>query len=251
MLLACDIGNSAIKCGIFEGARLHQTLSLPHDATGLGVSLASLLKEHRVSRAGIASVVPRSRQMLEAFLQERGISVTTIGPAMPLPFRIDYKTPETLGTDRIAAAAAAWVLHGQESGGGLRSVIALDAGTAVTCEVVRRDGVYLGGTIGPGPVLMQRALNRETAQLPEIPLEAPENAIGASTVEAMQAGVIFGFIDSVRGLLERINVALEEEAYVVATGGWGELLQRHVKEIVSFDPSLVLRGVRVLVEGDW
>ena len=251
MWLAFDVGNSAIKCGLFEGDRLDRTLQLSHESATLSASLSSILEGSRVNGAGIASVVPRTGSLLEQHLRNAGIPVTVVTPSMPLPFRVDYRTPETLGTDRIAAAAAAWVLFGKEVNMQARSVVALDAGTAVTCEVVRRDGVYLGGTIGPGPVLMQRALNRETAQLPEIPLEVPDGAVGRSTVEAIQSGVMYGFIEASRGLLQRIQSNLGEEAYVVSTGGWGELLKEHVRQVAVYEPHLVLKGVRILAERDW
>jgi type III pantothenate kinase len=127
-------------------------------------------------------------------------------------------------------------------------VIALDAGTAFTYEVIDRNGVYQGGTISPGPGLMQRSLNRDTAQLPEVPLSLPDEPIGRSTVEAIQAGIMFGFIESVRGLLNRINGMLREDAFVVVTGGWGTLIKEQVSDVDAVEPHLVLEGVRLLME---
>jgi type III pantothenate kinase len=168
---------------------------------------------------------------------------------MKLPFKLAYRTPETLGTDRLAAAAAAWLLYGRgESRRVSRGVIALDAGTAFTYEVIDRNGVYQGGTISPGPGLMQRSLNRDTAQLPEVPLSLPDAPIGRSTVEAIQAGIMYGFIESVRGLLNRIDGMLGEDAFVVVTGGWGTLIKEHVSDVDAFEPHLVLEGVRLLME---
>lgn len=198
-----------------------------------------------IDRAGICSVVPASTERLTRVLGARGLRVTTVGCRMRLPIEMAYLTPETLGADRLAAAAAAWVIHGSEK---RRSVVALDAGTALTYEVVDRDGTYLGGAIGPGPALMQGALHRETAQLPDVPLELPDKPIGRSTVEAIQAGIMYGFIESVRGLLRRIDEALGEETVVVATGGWGRFLRGHLDEVDAFDAHLVLQGVRILMK---
>jgi type III pantothenate kinase len=271
MWFVFDIGNSSIKGGLFDGDRLVRTFVLPHDPEELAIGLDSELKVGRGQevddetaskaplsggrgtafdaseeslRAGLASVVPASAERLAGLLGARGVDVTVVEHQMRLPFRLAYRTPETLGADRLAAATAAWMHFGRA---GRRSVVALDAGTAFTCEVVEGTGTYLGGTIGPGPALLQRALTHETAQLPEVPLELPASPIGPSTREAIQSGVLYGFIETVKGLLRRIDEALGEEAFVVATGGWSRLLREHVEDVDAVDAHLVLRGIRILM----
>ena len=145
-------------------------------------------------------------------------------------------------------AAAAWTTCGRAGGTAAHSVVALDAGTAVTYEVVDRAGVYHGGAIAPGPYLMEHALHTGTAQLPEVPLELPPVPLGRSTREAIQVGILYGFIDGVRGMLDRLVEYLGEPPYVVATGGWAPFLEDHVAAIDAVDPHLVLRGVRILAE---
>ncbi|MEX2401380.1 MAG: type III pantothenate kinase [Rhodothermales bacterium] len=241
MWLVFDVGNSSIKGGLFDGSRLDRTFDLTHDAAA--ERLDTVLDGREIECAGIASVVPGSAERLSRLLSSRDLHVTEVRHTMHLPFEMAYRTPETLGTDRIAAAAAAWVLYGGEG----RNVVAIDAGTAFTCEVIDRHGVYHGGTIGPGPALMQRALHSETAQLPDVPLEVPDSPVGRSTVEAMQAGVMYGFIDSVQGLLRRIRRTLDGETVVVATGGWSRILCDHLEGVEAADAHLVLRGVRILM----
>lgn len=268
MWLVFDIGNSSIKGGLFDGDRLEHTFVLSHDALAAG--LDAEMDAHAggsaaagrgndgdaereavgpagrtdIDRAGLVSVVPESAERLARLLRARDLDVAVVHHAMRLPFKLAYRTPETLGTDRLAAAAAAWTLFGKADG---RSVVALDAGTALTYEVVDGDGTYRGGTIAPGPVLMQQALSRKTAQLPDVALELPDEPVGRSTTEAIQAGVMYGFIEGVRGLLRRIDESLGEEAFVVATGGWRGLLHRQLEEIDAVDAHLVLRGVRILM----
>ncbi len=246
MWLVFDIGNSWIKGGVFIEDRLERTFVLPHDAASLAAGLDAEMDGLKGARppVGLASVVPASTEQVAGLLRSRDLEVTLIDSAMRLPFEMAYRTPRTLGTDRLAAAAAAWMLYGKTL---RRNVVALDAGTAFTYDVVGRDGVYLGGSIAPGPALMQRALHADTAQLPEVPLELPGSPIGRSTREAIQAGVMYGFIDSVRGLLERIRAALDDDVFVVATGGWSRLLHAHVSAVDEVDPHLVLRGVRILM----
>ncbi len=242
--LVLDIGNSAVKGALYRGESLEHTFRATHEHASLGPSLLSAIESSSISRAGFASVVPATSHAVVRILDSAGIPLTRIRHTMRLPFRLGYRTPETLGTDRLAAAAAAWIRFGRDAP---RSVVALDAGSALTYEVVDRDGTYRGGTIAPGPGLMQRALNRDTAQLPEVPLVLPNEPIGQSTVEAIQAGIMYGFIESARGVLLRINEALGEEAFVVVTGGWASMLAQNVELIDAVEPHLVLEGVRFLM----
>ena len=253
MWLTFDIGNSAIKGGAFEGNLLRHAFSLPHEPGGMEVRLDEVISRmgnagHSIDRAGIASVVPDSAACLTRLLQDRGHATVQIHSSMRLPFRLDSAGPETLGVDRLAAAAAAWVEYGKPSPhGDPRHVIVLDAGSAVTCEVVNRNGVYAGGTIGPGPELALNALHQGTAQLPDVAPEWSDTVVGRSTAEAMQSGIMYGFVEGARGLLRRIRETLQGEAFAVATGGWSHLLAEQAPEVDRTDEYLVLKGVRLLM----
>lgn len=253
MWLTFDIGNSAIKGGAFEGNLLRHAFSLPHDSGGMEARLDEAIGRmrnagHSIDRAGIASVAPDSAACLIRLLKDRGHATVQIRSSMRLPFRLDSASPETLGVDRLAAAAAAWVEYGKSSEhGDPRHVIVIDAGSAVTCEVVRRSGVYAGGTIGPGPELALNALHRGTAQLPDVAPEWPHNLVGRSTAEAMQSGIMYGFVEGVRGLLRRIRETLQGETFAVATGGWSYLFAEQAPEVDWTDEYLVLKGVRLLM----
>ena len=253
MWLTFDIGNSAIKAGVFEANLLYHAFSLPHDPGGMEARLDEAIGRvrnagHSIDRAGIASVVPDSAVCLIRLLKDRGHATMQIHSAMRLPFQLDSSSPETLGVDRLAAAVAAWFEYGKSSqNGDSRHVIVIDAGSAVTCEVVYRSGVYAGGTIGPGPELALNALHRGTAQLPDVAPEWPRTLVGRSTAEAIQSGIMHGFVEGVRGLLRRIRETLQGEAFAVATGGWGYLLAEQAPEIDQADEYLVLKGVRLLM----
>jgi type III pantothenate kinase len=162
---------------------------------------------------------------------------------MPLPFNLGYDTPDTLGVDRLAAAAAGWVHYGQADS---RSVLVIDAGTAVNYEVIHREGRYEGGAIGAGPVLLQQALRTGTAQLPDVPLTLPtDTAVGRSTQTALQSGIMWGLVDSVRGMCDRLAPSLPDAPRRVLTGGWGALLAEHLDD-THHAPHLILHGVRLL-----
>lgn len=253
MWLALDIGNSAAKGGLFRGEALRRTFRLhvqqKASAHAWDEALHSELEGCTIERIGLTSVVPGATKALRAALQPFSEAAPEIiHPALRLPFRLAYETPETLGTDRLAAAAAAWVLYGTSDEGVPRSVVAIDAGTALTYEVIGREGIYRGGAIGPGPFLLRQALQTGTAQLPGVPLELPAQSIGRSTDEALQSGIMYGFLDGVRGMLERLARSLGEEPFVVATGGWSPFLRRHLKAVRCVEPHLVLKGIRLLLE---
>lgn len=252
MWLTLDIGNSAAKGGLFDGTALQEVFHVDHDgldAEAWQRTFRTTLGDRSLERIGVASVVPKAASAAsEALVQLTGCVPEPIHPAMHLPFRLGYETPDTLGVDRLAAAAAAWVRYGQaQAGRRARSVVAIDAGTAVTLDVVTRDGVYAGGTIGPGPELLARALRDGTAQLPEVPLALPDRLVGRSTEEAMQSGIMYGFVESTRGLLARIGAALGDAPAVVATGGWSTLLAEEIDAIADVAPHLVLDGIRTLM----
>jgi type III pantothenate kinase len=250
VFLALDIGNSQAKAGLHDGAGWVHTARLA-TASGDPVSALRALAAHGpVTAAGLASVVPSQTAAWAGAVREAfGVEPEVVRVAMPLPFRLAYRTPETLGADRLAAAAAAWLRFGRGDRAEARPVVALDAGTAVTTEVVTADGVYLGGAIAPGAPLLRRALAERTAQLPAVDWPDVLDPIGASTRAAMQAGLGVLFLDGVRGLLARTAEALGAPPFVVGTGGWAGWLAERLEAVHAVEPHLVLDGVRLLVQG--
>jgi type III pantothenate kinase len=258
MLLTLDIGNSAVKGGLFEGPELVRIFSVSRDAVDTGSrprppawreALSSPLSDASINQIGLASAVPdTATAVIEALSDLADASVTHVSPTSSLPFELGYETPNTLGADRLAAAAAGWVHFGRVESPP-RSVIVVDAGTAVTCEVVHREGIYRGGTIGAGPGLVRRALRSGTAQLPTVPLNLPEDPVGHSTQTALQSGITWGLVDGVRGMIDRLGATLPDDPKTVLTGGWGSLLADHLDRPVHHAPTLTLHGVRLFVSG--
>ena len=241
MFLALDAGNSSVKAAVWNGT-WGPTSRWPTDAVSVG-TWADRLRTLTSSAeaAGLVSVVPElTGALVDAVSAAVGVSTTVVTVERPLPFRLAYQPPATLGTDRLAAAAAGWAA----SDG--RAVIVLDAGSAITTEVVTSEPAYLGGAILPGPDLLRRSLARDTRQLPHIEWAVPSSPIGASTVEAIQAGLTTLVLDGVNGLLRRTTDALGTPPLIVATGGWGPWLADHIDRIDRVEPNLVLEGVRLL-----
>ncbi len=242
-MLALDIGNSSVKAAVWRDG-WGPVARFPCDDADVARWARRLAEVGPADRAALASVVPRLTPVLVAALTEvasRAPFVVTADAA--LPFRLAYETPHTLGADRLAAAVAA---HTLANG---RAVIAVDAGSTVTTEVVSAEPAYLGGAIVPGPDLLLRSLTRDTEQLPDVPWPDTLAPVGASTLAAIQSGVGGLLADGVAGLVERTRQALGGDALVVATGGWAEWLAAHTDVIDRVVPTLVLDGVRQLADG--
>jgi type III pantothenate kinase len=243
-----DIGNSAAKAGIFESGNLRTTFleSASADAQQIADRVVRRFVEEGVGSVGISSVVPAVTAAVEAGLRADGVKdVYRVSAGSRLPFRIDYRTPATLGVDRLAAAAGVYALPDILLDDA--PVVIVDAGTAATIDVLDR-GRFVGGPILAGPDLLRQAVGRGTAQLPEVDLAWPARATARSTAEAVNAGIMMGFVDAVRGMLLRVIDELGSQPEVIATGGWAPLLSQKVSLIGRLAPHLVLRGVAHLVQ---
>ena len=249
ILLAADIGNTDTVFGIFRGPVLAAEWRTPTAAVRSAPRTAQIVRlllaeagARALGGAVLSSVDPSaSRVVARAVKRTFRITPYVIAGDDPAGFRVGYRDPKSLGPDRLCNAAAARHFYGAP-------VIVVDAGTAITFDVILRSGAFAGGAIAPGIAASARALARGTARLPEIPLAFPRKAIGRSTVEAMQSGVLFGAIDAVDGMIRRIRKLTGPGTTVVATGGHAGLLARHSRIIRIVAPSLVLEGARLLYE---
>lgn len=200
-------------------------------------SLAITLANHRFDGSLLCSVVPEKARILRDFLATRG-------PVHPLSYQsdtgliIDYPHPAQIGADRLANAIGVAARYGVPA-------IVIDFGTAVTFDVVAAGPAYCGGVIAPGLGAMQDYLGKRTALLPKVDIAEPRAAIGKSTVEAMQAGAVFGYRGLVREILLRLRAEMEGTPVIVATGGDAALIAKGLPEIQHVDPDLTLEGIRL------
>lgn len=200
-------------------------------------SLAKALEGFEFDGTLLCSVVPEKARILREVLVAHG-------PLHPLTYQsdtglsIDYPHPAQIGADRLANAIGVSASHGTPA-------IVIDFGTAVTFDVVAAGPTYCGGVIAPGLGAMQDYLGRRTALLPQIELDEPASAIGKSTVEAMQAGAVFGYRGLVREIIGRLRAEMAGNPVIVATGGDAALIARGLPEIEKVDPDLTLEGLRL------
>lgn len=252
MWLLIDIGNSSSKVGLFDP--MSGTGKVPGEVVRTerfdhARFQAHLLKDFvdgtPISRAAAVTVVPQQRDIwADAVRQVTRADLDFFTHASPLPLNLTYRTPATMGHDRIAVAVGAWVRHGIP---GEKGVIVLDAGTALNIEVVRPDGTYPGGAIAAGPSVVRDALGLSTAQLPMASLELPPSPVGTSTLEALQSGILYSLLDSAAGMVRRIREQERVPFQVVVTGGWGTWMIEQLRVEWHYDRHLVLKGIADLI----
>ncbi len=253
MLLALDVGNTAIAIGVFEGETLRARWSIATDVENLadeyGILLVNLLgAEHLtpgdVDEAILGSVVPSLTPVFQQ-LCRRYFSVTPVVVDMGVHtgVRIMYDSPRDVGADRVIDAVAAIKLYGPP-------LIVVDFGTATVFDAISKEGDYVGGAIAPGISIGAEALFERTAKLPRIELERPKTAIGKTTVAAMQSGIIFGYVGLIEGIIARMKAELDAGARVVATGGWAPLIAHETPVIDVVNLDLTLIGLHLIHEAN-
>ena len=251
MLLAININNTQIKVGGYDGTDLlvHWRIATDLDKTDdeYAMILRGLFQYagHEfpaVESAAISSVVPPLTEVFERLCSRYfGVTPLVVGPGVRTGMRILYEHPKEVGADRICNAIAVYEKHGGPA-------IVVDFGTATTFTAVSAEGDFLGGAIAPGIGISVDALAEHTAQLPRVELSKPKTVIGRSTVTAMQAGIIFGFVGQVEEIVRRIRTELGGHAVTVATGGWAELIVDDCRCFDHLDPLLTLEGLRIIDE---
>ncbi len=152
---------------------------------------------------------------------------------------------DTVGSARPEADAEiiALAVAGLEAYGA--PLIAVDFGTATTFDVVNEKKEYLGGLITPGLKISAEALFQRASRLPRIEIAEPERLVGRNTVQAMQAGLFYGYVGQVDGILERLKGEFPK-ATVIATGGLAKVIAAHSRHIQHTSPDLTLEGLRIL-----
>jgi type III pantothenate kinase len=251
MLLAIDASNTNLKFGVFDGERLLHDwrLATRRDsmADELGITFVQLMRQagiepKQIDSVVIASVVPPlNPSLVEASHKYFGQDPLMVGPGIRSGLKILYENPREVGADRIVAALAAFRKYGGP-------LIIIDFGTGTTYDAISATGDYLGGAIAPGIGIAADALFEHAARLQRVELKAPPSVIGRNTVESVQAGILFGYVAQVEGMVARLRRELGDEAKVVATGGYARLIAAHTQAIQEVDDRLMLEGLRLIHE---
>ncbi len=251
MIFVMDVGNSNIKCGLFEGGELKNSwrmatnLERTSDEYGIRITAFFAHVGHDVcdiERIVISSVIPSINYTLQHMCNIYfGMKPLFVEPGIKTGINIKYDDPKELGADRIVGAIAAYHLYGGPC-------LIVDFGTATTFGAVSKNGDFLGGSICPGIKISAEALTLNAARLPRIELVKPKSVIGKSTVEGMQAGIIYGYVGQVDYIIQRFKKELGEPVKVIATGGMSNIVAQESKEIDEINNLLTLIGLSRVYE---
>jgi len=261
MLLVVDVGNTNTVLGVFEpkadvaGPGRYGTLiahwrvstNKSQTVDEYGVLFRNLFAMNGVEVSAvqgivISSVVPpldsTLHEVCERYFQLKPLFIE---PGVKTGMPVHYDNPAEVGADRIVNGVAAF-----EKFGG--PCIVVDFGTATTFDVVSPKGEYLGGVITPGIGISADALFERTARLPRVDIRKPPSVIATNTVNSLQAGLYYGYLGLIDGILERLIAELGGDVKVVATGGLANLMGGGSKYIREVDDLLTLEGLRIIYE---
>lgn len=252
MLLTIDVGNTHTVIGAFNKDKLmyHWRMASERQKTEdeIGLKILQFLDQAGISVAEIegiviGSVVPVLTEVL-FFMAKKyfRLKPLVVNSRIHLGLEIEMDNPAEIGADRIADGLAAYERYGGP-------VIVVDFGTGTTFDYITETGEYAGGVIAPGIGICIEALFARAAKLSKTEYVKPPTVVGKNSAHSMQAGFYYGFAGQVDGILSKMMKEIgNDEIKVVATGGYGRLVERESKYIDEVDPFLTLYGLKMLYE---
>ncbi|MBR9920403.1 MAG: type III pantothenate kinase [Bacteroidetes bacterium] len=232
--MVVDVGNSRIKFGLFQQDQLIQTGILDSSETD---NLIETAYNHSVKNIIISTTGAEVENLHRKWKDD--FRVVLLDHTTPLPLKIDYKTPETLGRDRLAVVAGAHQLFPNNN------CIIADAGTCITYELLV-NGTYLGGNIAPGLKMRLHSMNAFTARLPLVEAGDMDTLTGKSTETAMRNGAQWGILFELEGYIKHWEAAYGP-LVVLATGGDAPFFEKMLKREIFVNPHLVLIGLNKIL----
>lgn len=249
MIFVLDVGNTNTVLGVYDQDTLkhHWRIETNRNKTEdeYGMLIKSLLSHENISYSDItgiiiSSVVPPIMFALERMCKKYfNLNPLVVGPGIKTGLNIKYENPREVGADRIVNAVAGIAQYGSP-------LIIVDFGTATTYCYINEDKEYMGGAIAPGVNISTEALYSKAAKLPRIEIARTETIIGKNTVTAMQAGIVYGYVGQVEGIVRRMKEESGTNPKVIATGGLASLISNESDIIDIIDPFLTLKGLHLI-----
>lgn len=249
VIFVFDVGNTNIVLGVYDKEELkhHWRIETNRNKTEdeYGMMIKNLFDSANLSFSEIngiiiSSVVPPIMFALERMCNKYfHVKPMVVGPGMKTGLNIKYENPREVGADRIVNAVAAIHEYGSP-------LIIVDFGTATTYCYINEQNQYMGGAIAPGIGISTEALYSRAAKLPRIEIVRPDDIIGKNTVSAMQAGILYGYVGQVEGIVNRMKAQSVVKPTVIATGGLATLIAEESNAIDIVDPFLTLKGLKLI-----
>ncbi len=237
--ITIDNGNTSVKVAFFIGAQVVATNRFVRRDVRL---LERFISTYKPNSAIVCSTAASSStQRIERLVEERCPHVLHLSHETPLPIRLGYRTPQTLGRDRIATAVGAWTIAQRLDSAS--DVLVIDAGTAITYDLVTADGCFVGGNIAPGLALRFKSLHEHTGLLPLVATDGDTPVVGYDTLTAIRSGVVLGMMGEVRNYIADLKLS-HPNLMVFVTGGDGKLVHTRLgDEEVIYNEHLAAEGL--------
>jgi type III pantothenate kinase len=248
MIIAVDIGNTNIEIGfvkdrkVFKSYKLSSNSEKSRDDWLLDIYNILTLEKIEIKDVVIASVVPViEKKLSEAFKKFFKKDPLIVGKDLKVPIVNRYKNPDEVGIDRLINAYAALNKISPP-------LIVVDLGTAITFDIVNKDGEYEGGAIFPGIESSVYALFSKTAKLPMVEIDEVKSILGKTTSESIKAGIYFGYCSLIEGMIKKFNKNLKTNFNVVLTGGNSKLISNCIEVKYLVDEYLMMEGIYLIYE---
>ena len=235
-ILTIDNGNTTVKVAYFIDSKLLATNRFRRDDLA---PLERFVSTYHPSGAILCSTASdKDSEPIERLIAQRCPSMMRLSHETPMPIKLGYRTPHTRGRDRIATAVGAWCLTKGEA-----DVLVVDAGTAITYDLVTADGLFVGGNIAPGLALRFNALHEHTGRLPLVSPDGDLPVMGYDTDTAIRSGVLLGLIGEIKGFITLVRDK-HPNLSVFLTGGDARLLLPHLQDqAVNYQEHLAAEGL--------
>jgi type III pantothenate kinase len=235
MNLAVDLGNTQTKLAVFQANILIKEFVLDNLTTSF---LSEIFDKFAIKKSIISSVVNCNPKVISFLRQNTLFTELTHSTATGLT--INYHTPETLGSDRIAAAMGAISLYPSNN------LLVCDLGSCNTMDLITADGVFEGGNIAPGFRMRIMAMHNYTTKLPIVESRFPENILGKTTTQAILNGAFWGVVAEIDQLFDTLHKQYHKISLIL-TGGDAHFFANQIKNCTFVIPNLVLLGLNTIL----
>lgn len=251
MLLVIDIGNTNIVMGIFDEDLLVKTYRLSsrvlRTSDEYSLEIASLLffdniSINKIENIIISSVVPPLDPIIEKTCEKLfNKKPIFVNLSMKFPIKFEIENLNEIGMDRVVGSSMGYYIT--KSG-----TLVVDFGTATTFDIIKKEGVFIGGAIAPGILISLESLITRTAKLPKVELTLPPSPIGKNTVNAIKSGILYGWSGIVERILFEVEKTLNEKMKLIITGGASHFVLPLIRIDYIYDKDLILKGLKLIYD---